>query len=102
MGVRTAERMTGVSMSDLRKAKPNYSENRAREEFAGPVSDHATIRKLKFGSTSKSRINMHTRLLHPHDGANFVSLLQKSFCRYVAHRTVDSDASFQRRLAGHV
>jgi hypothetical protein len=40
-------------MSDLRTAKLNYSENCAREEFAGPVSDYAT-RKLKFGSTSKS------------------------------------------------
>jgi hypothetical protein len=57
---------------------------------------------LKFGSTTKSHIKMHTRLLYPHDGANFVSLLHKSFGRYDLTVPVDSDASFPRQLQGHV
>ncbi|MGB7844861.1 MAG: phospholipase C, phosphocholine-specific [Candidatus Acidiferrum sp.] len=44
----------------------------------------------------------HTQLLRPHDSATYVSQLQKSFGWYDLTVHVDSDASFQRQLAGHV
>jgi hypothetical protein len=68
-------------MSDLRKAKLNYSENCAREEFAGPFPE--------------VEIWLNKQVTH-------VSLLHKSFGRYDLTVPVDSDASFPRQLAGRV
>ncbi len=44
----------------------------------------------------------HTHILHPQDSTTYVSPLQKSFGWYDFAVRVDSDASFQRQLAGHV
>jgi phospholipase C len=44
----------------------------------------------------------HTRELHPHESVTFFSPLHKSFGWYDFIVRVDSDASFVRRLAGHV
>jgi phospholipase C len=44
----------------------------------------------------------HTRLLHPHDSASFVSNLHRYSGWYDLTVTVDSDPSFVRQLAGHV
>ena len=44
----------------------------------------------------------HTRVVHPHDSVTFVSQLHKSFGWYDLTIRVESDASFQRQLAGHV
>lgn len=43
-----------------------------------------------------------TRMLQPQDSATYVNQLQKSFGWYDLTVRVDSDASFQRQLAGHV
>ena len=43
-----------------------------------------------------------THLLHPHDIVTYVSQLHESFGWYDLTVRVDSDASFQRQLAGHV
>ena len=43
-----------------------------------------------------------TRMLQPLDSATYVNQLQKSFGWYDLTVRVDSDASFQRQLAGHV
>jgi phospholipase C len=44
----------------------------------------------------------HTLHVHPHDSLSFVGDLRESFGWYDLTVTVDSDASFQRQLAGHV
>jgi phospholipase C len=44
----------------------------------------------------------HSRLVHPHDSATYVSHLHKSFGWYDLTVRVDSDANFQWQLAGHV
>jgi phospholipase C len=44
----------------------------------------------------------HTHLLQPHDSATYANQLHKSFGWYDITVRVDSDASFQRQLAGHV
>lgn len=44
----------------------------------------------------------HTRLLHPHDSIEYVGELHRSFGWYDLTVRVDSDASFQRQLAGHL
>jgi len=44
----------------------------------------------------------HTRTIHPHDSATFVSELQGSFGWYDLSVTAESDASFRRQLAGHL
>jgi phospholipase C len=41
-------------------------------------------------------------LLHPHDSVTYVSRLEESFGWYDLTVRVDSDARFQRQLAGHV
>jgi phospholipase C len=43
-----------------------------------------------------------TRVLHPHDSVTFVSRLQESFGWYDLAVRIDSDALFERQLAGHV
>jgi phospholipase C len=43
-----------------------------------------------------------TRMLQPQDSATYINQLQKSFGWYDLTVRVDSDASFQRQLAGHV
>ena len=45
---------------------------------------------------------LHTRVLQPHGSATFVSQLEESFGWYDVTVRVDSGASFQRQLAGHV
>ena len=44
----------------------------------------------------------HTRVLQPNDSATYVDQLHKSFGWYDITVRVDSDASFERQLAGHV
>jgi phospholipase C len=44
----------------------------------------------------------HTHHVHPHDGISYVGDLHKSFGWYDFTLSVESDASFQRQLAGHV
>jgi phospholipase C len=43
-----------------------------------------------------------TRMLQPHNSATYVNQLQKSFGWYDLTVRVDSDASFERQLAGHL
>ena len=43
-----------------------------------------------------------TRVLQPQDSASYINQLQKSFGWYDLTVRVDSDASFQRQLAGHL
>jgi phospholipase C len=43
-----------------------------------------------------------THLLHPHDSITYASRLQESFGWYDLTVRADSDASFERQLAGHV
>jgi phospholipase C len=60
------------------------------------------------GSTEKVSIsdaysgNTHAQVLPPHGSAMFVSPLEKTFGWYDLTAQVESDASFQRQLAGHV
>jgi phospholipase C len=44
----------------------------------------------------------HTHHVHPHDSLSYVGDLHKSFGWYDFTVSVESDASFQRQLAGHV
>jgi phospholipase C len=44
----------------------------------------------------------HTHVLQPHNSVTYVSQLHKSFGWYDITVRVDSDASFERQLAGHV
>ena len=44
----------------------------------------------------------HTHHVHPHDGISYVGDLHKSFGWYDFTVSIESDASFQRQLAGHV
>src|SRR6202008_1638414 len=46
--------------------------------------------------------NTQTRVLQPQDSASYINQLQKSFGWYDLTVRVDSDASFQRQLAGHL
>ena len=61
----------------------------------GPSAEEVSIVDAYSGKT-------HTQVLPPHGSATYVSQLQESFGWYDLTVRVDSDASFQRRLAGHV
>ena len=44
----------------------------------------------------------HTHDVHPHDSLSYVGDLHQSFGWYDFRVSAESDASFQRQLAGHV
>ncbi|HKV61939.1 MAG TPA: phospholipase C, phosphocholine-specific [Candidatus Acidoferrum sp.] len=61
----------------------------------GSSAEKVTIHDAYSGKT-------HTHNVHPHDGISYVGDLHKSFGWYDFTVSVESDASFQRQLAGHV